>query len=331
MAVGAQCYEEMCEVEQSYTDDASGQGLGHRARSGGGRQAFQVEGSLAELDASDVRRAASRVKSGKVYSLDSQWWNGMPVAPAHPPFQVLTYRTPRGQRNQGDIEWLGSEGNSGGFGFISDMVMGTTHTGTHIDALCHVTGGERSEWYGGHGTDLELGDFGPLTLHAGHLPAVITRGVLLDIPALGKREVCEPECRIGARVLGVAAEAIGVEIGPGDAVLVRTGQMRHWPDVSGMSLASGAGVTLDGAEWLVERGVAIVGSDTPTFEARPSGIVGRPQPVHEFLIREHGVPIMEWVYLEELAADDVWQFAFICLPLRVQGATGSLVRPVAII
>ena len=48
-------------------------------------------------------------RSGRAYDLASGWWNGMPVAPAHPPFQLITYRTPQGERNQGAFPFLPGE------------------------------------------------------------------------------------------------------------------------------------------------------------------------------------------------------------------------------
>jgi kynurenine formamidase len=74
-----------------------------------------------------------------------------------------------------------------------------------------------------------------------------------------------------------------------------------------------------------------VGADTEAVEAVPSGDPTNPHPVHlEFLVRE-GIYVMEMVYLEELAADRVFEFLFICLPPRIRGATGAFIRPIAVI
>ena len=71
--------------------------------------------------------------------------------------------------------------------------------------------------------------------------------------------------------------------------------------------------------------------DNAALEVAPSGIRGDPQPVHRFLIHERGLLILEWVNPEELARDRVYEFLFVCLPLPVTGATGSMVRPLAIV
>lgn len=278
----------------------------------------------------NVLDAIKNVHEGKIYSLDSQWWHGMPLGAAHPPFQVLTYRSPRGQRNDGDLEWLNGDQNPQKYGFISEMVIGSMHSGTHVDALCHVTSGPADQWHGGGSAETLLGDFGCLELDAATFSPMITRGVLLDIPSLYGWDACPAGYAVSARDLESVCESGSFEIKQGDAVLIRTGLMSYWPNVEKMAQSAGAGVTVEGARWLAARGASVVGADTGTIEVRPSGVPGFPQPVHDYLIREKGIPLMEWVYLEELAADVISVFAFVCLPLRIHGATGSLVRPVAI-
>jgi kynurenine formamidase len=54
-------------------------------------------------------------------------------------------------------------------------------------------------------------------------------------------------------------------------------------------------------------------------------------PGHTILIVRGGIHIIESLYLEELAAGGVREFAFVCLPLKVRGGTGSPVRPVAVV
>jgi kynurenine formamidase len=49
------------------------------------------------------------------------------------------------------------------------------------------------------------------------------------------------------------------------------------------------------------------------------------------LLVEHGMPILEALNLTELAAAGAWEFLFVMTPLRLAGATGSPVRPLAIL
>ena len=53
-------------------------------------------------------------------------------------------------------------------------------------------------------------------------------------------------------------------------------------------------------------------------------------PVHVHLLVESGIHIVECLNLEELAADRVYEFQFIAAPMKIRGATGAPVRPIAI-
>lgn len=275
-------------------------------------------------------RALALPARGVVHDLASGWWNGMPGVDCHPPFNLLTYRSPRGLHGQRDVPLIADD-NDVRFSFVSELMMTSSHIGTHIDALCHVTCGEDDRWHGGDSAATHLGDFGARSRDASELPPLVARGVLLDVAGALGGERLAPRFPIGAEELERAAAAQEVEIAEGDVVLIRTGQMRDWPDAQAMAASEGAGVTIDGARWLSARRPAAVGADNPSFERVPSGIPGDPQPVHLHLIFEHGIPIMEWVACESLARDRAWTFLFVALPLPVHGATGSLIRPIAIV
>jgi kynurenine formamidase len=85
------------------------------------------------------------------------------------------------------------------------------------------------------------------------------------------------------------------------------------------------------ARYLAEHGVAAAGTDTEDFEVAPSKHQYSALPVHLELLGQRGIHIMELLYLEQLATSAAGSFLFICLPLRIRGATGSMVRPIAII
>lgn len=288
-------------------------------------------GSLARITSDSIATALRSVQQGRVYSLESRWWRGMPGHPVHPRFDVITYRSPRGEQIQKDQEYLNPPANEINYGFISELIMGTVHTGTHVDALCHVTCGPRAEWFGGHSSYENLGDFGALNSDASALSPIVARGVMLDVPAALGIEHCPPEYPISGQDLQTACDEQGTTVQPGDVILVRTGTMKFWPDQDALAAARDAGVSMSGSEWLLQREPVAVGADNVAFECAPSGVEGSPQPVHVHLIQQNGIPILEWVNCEELSRDRVYEFAFICLPLSVVGATGSMVRPIAII
>lgn len=277
----------------------------------------------------DRVKALRLPRTGKLYDLDCSRWPGMPLGPGHPPFQVLNYRTPRGIRNIGDQEWLAP--NDVNFAWHSEYVLGTAHTGTHIDALGHITCGHDDLFHGGGSSNRELGDFGLLAGDATELPAIINRGVLIDVPATQGVPYLKASQQIARADVEAALMRQKTDLRKGDTVLIRTGYLSGWPDVEALARTRSAGINLEAAEFLLEQGAVIVGGDTETLECLPSGIKGDPMPVHRRLLVESGIYIMEMVYVEELSRDSVYEFLFVCLPLKIKGATGSMARPVAII
>ncbi|MFQ5967411.1 MAG: cyclase family protein, partial [Acidimicrobiia bacterium] len=116
--------------------------------------------------------------------------------------------------------------------------------------------------------------------------------------------------------------------------LIRTGYLAFWPDAEEMAKYKTAGPDLSAAEWLLERGVVITGTDTETYEVQPApdrGEPSNPQPVHTRLLIENGIYLIESAYLEEIAAEKVYEFLFVALPLKIRGATGSMMDPLAVI
>lgn len=277
--------------------------------------------------------AASRlVKEGKCYSLATSRFPGMPLFPGHPPFQVLNYRTPPGIRAEGAQPW--GPPNEAGLGYMAEYVMATSHSGAHVDALGHMTIGEDNHWYGDGNTKDHLTDHGPSYGDAEKLPPFFTRGVMLDVPRFRGIDALPAGAPVTGEELAAIAGAQEVEVKPWDVVLVRTGYLKYWPDAEAMAEHRTAGPDLSAAEWLLERGVVATGTDTETYEVQPApdrGEPTNPQPVHTRLLIESGVYLLESIYLEELARDHVYEFLFVALPVKIRGATGSMMDPLAVI
>jgi kynurenine formamidase len=217
-------------------------------------------------------------------------------------------------------------------GFNSELVTSSMHTGCHIDALAHITLGADAHWYNGFRAAEHLSDFGPRRGDVSAYPPILARGVLADVAGARGVERLPAGAGISREELQAVLTRQGTHVGEGDVVLIRTGIMRDWPDATKMGEVDGSGLRLDGAHWLADDiRVAAVGADNASVEMLPSGDPARPQPVHAFLLVERGVPLLEFVYLEELARDHIYEFFFIALPLKIQGATGSMLRPVAVV
>lgn len=283
------------------------------------------------MESNATKNALSLMKEGKIYDLAGGWWRHMPMHPAHPAFDVYTCRTQWGEHHEKDLAFL--DGETIGYGFNSELIMFTTHTGTHIDAMCHIVSGEDPACYGEHKLKDFYSDHGYLTGDATELPLIARRGIMLDMPkALGfEEDVLPANYPIGPNELEKACKRQNVRPEEGDAILIRTGQMKFWRDDETMAKYADSGLNLAGAEWVASFKPIATGTDTVAYDVWPSGIPGNPQPCHNYLIRTHGIPIMEWIYQEGLAKDSVYEFMFIALPLNIKGATGSLLRPVAIV
>ncbi len=286
-------------------------------------------GSLNEMTSASVVAAAKLVQKGKVYDLDPGRFRGMPLWPGHPPFEVLTFRTPLGLYNQKDQGWL-MKNNDAHIGFISDVIIGTVHTGCHFDSLAHITVGPDNHWYNGFKESTDLGDWGPLKADASTIPPVVTRGVMIDVASHKGMKMLPAAYCITVADLKASLKKQGTVLKPGDTVLVRTGQLSVWPDKAEMAKGNGAGLGLEAVKWLAEQNKTILmGVDQAAFEC-DSPDPTNPHPVHQYMLIDNGIHIMEFVYLEDLAKDKVYEFMFVVEPLKIKGATGSMIRPIAV-
>jgi kynurenine formamidase len=277
-----------------------------------------------------VLAGAALIREGRMFRLARERFPKMPLWPGHPTFEVVSYRTPQGSRVTEDHHW--GLPNDACLGFMSELVIGTTHSGAHIDAHAHMTVGSEDRWHGGSART-DLGDFGPVIGDATEIPPLWRRGVLYDVPAHRGVEALPAGDAITAGELLAIERETGVAAAAGDVALVRTGYLSGWPDPDRLAASRGAGPDISAAHLLLERGVVATGSDTETYEVQPApdrGEPANPQPVHTLLLIEHGVYLLESLDLEPLAAAGVREFLFVALPLAIRGATGSMVDPVAI-
>jgi kynurenine formamidase len=217
----------------------------------------------------------------------------------------------------------------GGGSFAGDLVITGTHVGTHVDAPGHFA--QEGVLHGG--VDAASAQRGGRLTSGGaeELPLLVRRGVLADVAGLLGVDALDPGVRIDAPLLRAAAGAIDA----GDVVLIRTGwgAFAHDHDRYLGRTTGIPGITLDAADWLVERGAAAVGADTGPIEAvpAPGAEPGFGHAVHRRLLFDAGIAMVEMLVLEELARRRPSAFVFVMLPLRLTGATASPVRPVAII
>ena len=253
-----------------------------------------------------------QIEKARVFDLEQLRYQGAPSHPAHTPgFNYFLHRHhARGA----------TEARTG----ASGIIVTPEHSGTHIDALAHQA--ENLTLHGGiHVDDGVQTSAGFRKLGIETMAPLVGRGVLLDVARDGR---LDPDYAITPDDLERAAKA---EVRRGDVVLVRTGFGSLWsrPD----EYLHAAGVSAAGSRWLIERGVKAVGADNMAFDvmsSTPDPELGVTLPGHVLLLVRAGIPIIENLNLEELAAAGVYEFLLVCLPLKMRGATGSPVRPIAI-
>jgi kynurenine formamidase len=254
----------------------------------------------------------------RVHDLAQPLREGIPGSPNHPAFRLVP------MLRHGDLVIDGSS-------VAAEAIITGGHVGTHVDALAHVAHHGRLH----AGVDAAgAHDRGVFTRHGiDELSPVVARGVLLDVARMRGEDMLAPAHPIGIGDLEAALELAGTTLRDGDAALIRTGWARRFDDAEAfLGVGTGApGVTEDGARWLADHGVSITGSDTLAYEWIGPGAAHTGIPVHRLLLVERGIPIVEMLDLEALSEAAVSEFCFVLAPLKLVGATGSPVRPLALV
>ena len=294
------------------------------------------------LETVEAKQAPGRIKNfirdikqARLFDLSFTWDETSPIASVNPPFSMVLNAT--------HASTIGSF--DGHLSFTSEIMQWSgQHGAPSIDAIGHIgrdgklfgrvdafaaTSDTRGIGRSGVGAHLAI-DHYPLDL-------LVNRGVLLDVASFvqGNLSPLPGAFEITAQHLADTASAQRVFLEPGDTVLIRTGWGQHFS--SNPALYAGVdspGPGVSGAQFLVDHGARVVGNDTLTFEKRPP-LLFTPTfqifPVHMLLIADHGINIIENFFLEELAAEQVYEFLLVVPPLKIRGGTGSGLRSFALV
>jgi kynurenine formamidase len=305
--------------------------LADSPRPAAGRSPWGPDDQIGRLNLmTEASRAAvlGRIAGGRVYDLGVEYHKDMPSwhLLGDPTYQIWMTHTPRGTKVDNVLK-LGSAMHER-VSYSGDAVLMYTHTGTHIDALSHF-GLDGRIWNGFHHAEHQ-GDLGWKKGGAEQLPPIIARGVLIDVAAYKGVPILPDSYRILPEDLAGALRAQRLTLAEGDAVFLRTGRMRLIGDAEAF-MAHPPGIGLAAAKWPVEeQGAMLIGADNLSLETFPVETPDNWVPVHTYLEAEQGVAIMEVVDLEALARDRVYEFAFIGAGLKLRGASGAPMRPIAL-
>jgi kynurenine formamidase len=264
---------------------------------------------------------ADLLRGAKVYDLEQPRFHGMPIHPSHKP----GYHYALHRRHRDTYQPAQHGPRSGASGVLTMM----EHTGTHIDALSHQACGLKL--CGGIPIDEVETPAGFKKLGVETVPPLLGRGVLLDVAGWKGQSALPAQYSINADELRACATAAGVQVRAGDVLLVRTGFATLWHDEA--AYLDAAGVAKSGTLWAAEQGVVAVGADNMAWD-----VPGERDPetgatlfAHVHLLTQKGIYIIENLNLEELARDRCYEFGFIGIPLKFVGATGSPIRPLALV
>ena len=314
---------------QNYPDEiADVLALGEKLRNWG-RWGVEDERGTANLIKPEHRvHAASLVKRGDVISL------ALPIRIGEGP--VRPY--PAGRFNP--VHTMTVTGDTRGpfdmgatTDFTDDIItMGLQGT-THWDGLCHVY--YQDLLYNGFPAS-SVDRFGAHKNAIGALATdFVARGVLLDIARFKGVRTLEAGYSIRPHELLECAEKQNVTLGQGDMLLIRTGAMadvgrNNWDDFHSKPRP---GIHYSTAEMIHDLGIATVSADNNAVESG-STVKGLSNPFHMVALRDMGVSLGEFWYLEDIAddcaRDGVYEFMLVAQPLRVIEGAGSPVNPLAI-
>ncbi len=284
------------------------------------------------------RAAALKIAAkGDVYDLGLTYSRKSYKFAGHSPGEILNFRSPGGLDRANDPDAPADANNPDRTFWHSCALFISDNVATQIDGLAHITTGADHHWYNGFKEADWAGDFGVRKCDVTTIPPIVARGVLIDVAAYKKVDALPGRYAITIDDLKQTLDAQGVDVEPGDVVLVRTGTGRFWGD-DGADQATiaehdSAGCDLEAARWLVEtKGAMMVGSDTSGFEvAPPPGAAGSFIPVHKYLLVDQGVHIGEFHNLEGLSRDHVYVFCYVAATNKIKGSVaGTALRPLAL-
>jgi kynurenine formamidase len=270
-------------------------------------------------DPDDVLAALALARSGRVYDLGTELSSRMPQGDpdTFAPFRLRPFRIPAAVTTD----------QAPPFDFSMEEVSGSLHVGTHLDGLAHIHAD--GVMHGGIRSRDAWSDDGWRANGAETVAPIVRRGILLDAARHRGVDVLPDDVQLGVDDVAGMLHAAQLEVAPGTAVLIRTGKMRQFLAGSEDYSRAAPGVGPDAAVWLAERGMGLLGTDTSGTEAHP--MPDRHRTTHRALLVERGIHLLEILDLEQLGDHGVREFCLVALPLKIVGATGSWVRPIAIV
>ena len=272
-------------------------------------------GSANHAKPENVLRAARLIRTGEVIELSHVLAPDMPLSGTRQ-YNIHTKRTfmnPQSNRRGSNEELVTSE---------------IGQVGTQFDGFAHQTIGD--SLYNCFKQDEITTRSGFSKLGIENVGALVTRGVMIDVAGLKGVDMLPDSYEITPADLQQALQRQNLSLQPGDAVIIHTGWGKLWGKDNPRYTKTCPGVGVAAAEWLVRQDPMLVGADNWPVEVGPNPDSQISLPGHQIFLVINGIHILENLKLDELASKKVNEFAFVIQPLKIKGATGSTVAPIAI-
>jgi len=276
-------------------------------------------GNLNYVTPAKTLAASKLVTTGKTYRLGIETNKD---TPAYPPRTFAVTIVQPGQTAGGSLGPTKTTYND-------DMITGWSGIGTQLDGLGHI--GIDGLYYNcNKAADFAMTD-GLKKLGIEHVPPIATRGVLLDMAGYFNTDIVKEGTAFNRAEIEGAMKRQGIKaIEKGDVVLFYTGWLKLIGKDNKRFGSAAPGLGRDGARFLASLEVAMIGSDTWSFEVVPFEKDAGVFEVHQILIPLNGIHILENINTEEMVRDQAWEFLFTLGPARISGGVQSIINPIAI-
>lgn len=276
-------------------------------------------GNLNYITAEKTLAASKLITGGKAYRLGIETNKDVPAFPPRT-FSVVVL-----QPEQAAGVTLGDSRTT----YNDDIIMGWVGVGTGIDGLGHV--GIDNVYFNCNRAADFVAPNGLKKLGVENIPAVATRAVLLDMAGYFNTDIVREGTAFNRREIEGAMKRQGIKaIEKGDVVLFYTGWLKLIGKDNKRYEDGNPGLGIDGAKYLASLGVAIAGADNENLEAVPFEKGAGVFEVHQILLAQNGIYIIENLNLEEMVKDKAWESFFTLGAPRITGGVQSIVNPVAI-
>ena len=213
--------------------------------------------------------------------------------------------------------------------YNDDIIAGWVGIGSQLDGLGHI-GIDNLYYNCNKAADFAMTD-GLKKLGVENVPAIATRGVLLDMAGYFKTDIVKEGTTFNRAEIEGAMKRQGIRaIEKGDVVLFYTGWLKLIGKDNRRFGSAAPGLGREGAKYLASLEVAMVGADTWSLEVIPFEKDAGVFEVHQILIPLNGIHVLENINTEEMVRDQAWEFLFTLGPSRITGGVQAIVNPIAI-